>query len=221
MSAIVGQEPLALQAVGVELVRRDVRRRDDRPRPWRTAPPSRRPRIIASAMLVTWNSSKHSSQASAAICAASAAIGCSAARGPSCCCLVQAVVDLEHEGVEMDPPLALHRRRGEEQVHQHRLAAADAAEDVEAVRRGVRNPGEAEPRPPAAAVGAGVVALEGAVQAFELLGRQRLDGVGLEPPLGEPCPVGGKRPLGRIRRSWRAGVKRTRPRCKERHGPPP
>ena len=49
---------------------------------------------------------------------------------------VQALLDLEHEFVEVHAPLLGHRRVGEEQVHQHRLAAADRAPDVEAVRAG-------------------------------------------------------------------------------------
>jgi hypothetical protein len=44
--------------------------------------------------------------------------------------LAQRAVDLEHEGVEMDAPLLVDRQRLVEQVHQHRLAAADAAPKV-------------------------------------------------------------------------------------------
>jgi hypothetical protein len=44
--------------------------------------------------------------------------------------LAQPLVDLEHEGVEMDPALLFDRQRLVEQVHQHRLAAADAAPEV-------------------------------------------------------------------------------------------
>ena len=38
---------------------------------------------------------------------------------------LDAVVHFEHEGVEMHPPLAKARHGAEEQVHQHRFAAAD------------------------------------------------------------------------------------------------
>ncbi len=34
-------------------------------------------------------------------------------------------VHVEHEGVEMHPPLVGDRRRGEQQIHQHRFAAPD------------------------------------------------------------------------------------------------
>ena len=36
--------------------------------------------------------------------------------------LFDAIVHFEHKGVEMNPPLALARRGGEEQIHQHRFA---------------------------------------------------------------------------------------------------
>ncbi len=44
-------------------------------------------------------------------------------------------MDLEHEGVEVDAPLARHRVDVEEQVHDHRFAAPDAAEYLEPDRR--------------------------------------------------------------------------------------
>ena len=51
---------------------------------------------------------------------------------------VQALVHLEHELVEVHAALLRHRRVGEEEIHQHRLAAADRSPDVEAVRAGWR-----------------------------------------------------------------------------------
>ena len=36
--------------------------------------------------------------------------------------LFDAIVHFEHKGVEMNPPLVLARRGGEEEIHQHRLA---------------------------------------------------------------------------------------------------
>ena len=93
---------------------------------------------MASAMSVTWNSSKHSSQASSANCAAASRIGSSPACSPSFHLLAEAVdalVHVEHEFVEMRAPLARHRARLEEQVHQHGLAAADVAVDVEPLDR--------------------------------------------------------------------------------------
>ena len=47
---------------------------------------------------------------------------------------MDALVHVGHEGVEMDPALAAHAERLEEQVHQHRLAAPDRAPDVEPAR---------------------------------------------------------------------------------------
>ena len=48
--------------------------------------------------------------------------------------LGDAAVDFEHEGVEVNPALGRNGERLDEQVHQHRLAAPDAAPDVEAAR---------------------------------------------------------------------------------------
>ena len=83
-------------------------------------------------MSSTWNSSKHNSAASRAMSAATLRIGASvfARRLP-----LDAVMDFEHEGVEMDPPLARARHRGKEQIHQHRFAAPDRAVQVEPDRR--------------------------------------------------------------------------------------
>ena len=84
-------------------------------------------------MSLTWNSSKQSSAASAAMASASGGIGSSPsglARLPG----VDAPVRVLHEAVEMDAPLARAPGRGEEQVHQHRLAAADLADQVEPAR---------------------------------------------------------------------------------------
>ena len=46
-----------------------------------------------------------------------------------------AFVHVEHEFVKMGAALARHRACFEEQIHQHRLAAADVAVDVEALER--------------------------------------------------------------------------------------
>ena len=46
-----------------------------------------------------------------------------------------AFVHVEHEFVKMRAALARHRTRFEEQIHQHGLAAADVAVDVEALER--------------------------------------------------------------------------------------
>ena len=52
--------------------------------------------------------------------------------------LADAVVHVGHEFVEMRPPLPPHFARREEQIHQHGLAAADVAVDVEALHRAGR-----------------------------------------------------------------------------------
>ena len=87
-------------------------------------------------MSVTWNSSKHSSQASSAISAAASWIGSSLGDVADLHFLpigVHALVHVGHELVEMRAALAHHRAGLEEQVHQHGLAAADLAVDVEAL----------------------------------------------------------------------------------------
>ena len=48
---------------------------------------------------------------------------------------IDALVHVGHEFVEMHAALAHDRRRREEQIHQHGLAAADVAEDVETLDR--------------------------------------------------------------------------------------
>ena len=48
---------------------------------------------------------------------------------------IEALVHVGHEFMEVRAALSLHRARGEEQIHQHGLAAADIAVDVEAPDR--------------------------------------------------------------------------------------
>ena len=97
-----------------------------------------RPRIIASAMSLTWNSSKHSSDASAAIASASGGIGssaCGSARRSGC--RRQAWMRWCASCMnwwKWIRRLRGHLGRGEEQVHQHAFAAPDLAHDVEPVR---------------------------------------------------------------------------------------
>src|SRR3546814_10090064 len=81
-----------------------------------------------------------------------------------------------HEGVEMHAALAGDRRSGKEEIHQHRLAGADIAEDVEALRRIDPAPGEAKARLPADAIARRTVAAQGVVQRLQLLRRQQLAG---------------------------------------------
>ncbi len=66
-------------------------------------------------------------------------------------------VRLLHEAVEVDAPFARHVGGGEEQVHQHRLAAADLADEVNSVgagrQRRVDRPAAQQARQQAIAVG--------------------------------------------------------------------
>ncbi len=101
-------------------------------------------------MLVTWNSSKQSSRVSARDLLGDRHDGVGlrwrALGRQLLAAAVQAGLHLEHEFVEVHAALLLHRRVGEEEVHQHGLAAADRAPDVEAVRalRRLRRVAEAE-----------------------------------------------------------------------------
>ena len=49
--------------------------------------------------------------------------------------LMQPVMDILHEGMEMSAPLGLDRGAREEAIHEHRLAAADAAPQIETAGR--------------------------------------------------------------------------------------
>ena len=89
---------------------------------------------MASAMSVTWNSSKQSSQLSSAISPAARRIGVLALDFAVLDLLAETahpLVNIGHELVKVRAALADHRTRLEEQVHQHGLAAADFAVDVE------------------------------------------------------------------------------------------
>ncbi len=106
---------------------------------------------------------------------------------------MQRAVDLQHEGMEMDAPLPLHRRAGEEEIHQHGFAGAHAAEDIEPLRRRLGAAVQPEALAPAAAAGRPG---ERIVQRLQLLGGELLGRVGLEQPFGAFAPVGGERPGG-------------------------
>src|SRR5205085_758705 len=81
---------------------------------------------------------------------------------------LDAVVHLEHEGVEMYPPLAKARHRAEEQVHQHRLAAADRTAQIKSDRRVTAAVlGKAEAGEPAAQTGFRPVVQQGAIEALQ------------------------------------------------------
>ena len=132
------QKQRAVETVLVEVVGRARSRSRPRTTPSSNRRVNSRPRIIASAMSVTWNSSKQSSQRLLGDRAATSRIGSSLvdlADLQRVAKLAHALVHVGHEFVEMRPPLALHRRGLEEQVHQHGLAAADIALDVQALDR--------------------------------------------------------------------------------------
>ncbi len=103
------------------------------------------------------------------------------------------VVHVQHELVEMDPLLALHRRGLEEQIHQHGLAAADAAEQVQPLRRRVAPPGQPEPRPPAGDAGRRAIVGHRVVQALQLLHRQPLRRVGMQRAVADQRTKRGQR----------------------------
>ncbi len=87
------------------------------------------------------------------------------------------LVHLEHEGMEVHPPLLRDRCRREEQIHQHRFAATDGTEEIEPLRRRI-GLDEAQPRAPAALPVPRLVVEQRARQALELLDGQRLARIG-------------------------------------------
>ena len=97
--------------------------------------------------------------------------------------LIEAGVDVGHEGVKMRPPLGRPLDGVEEHVHQHRLAAADRPMDVKAARRLGRL--RAEQAREAARLCLGLVVLQFAGERVELADKLRLRGVGLEAALGD------------------------------------
>ena len=64
--------------------------------------------------------------------------------------MLDALMHIEHEGVEMDPPLLVERGRGEEQIHQHRFAAPDRSPQIDPTGRRVGPLAEPQPVAPAA-----------------------------------------------------------------------
>ena len=134
----------------------------------------------------TENSSKQSSEASLAISAATGrdrilahGLAALARLAP----LIEAGVDVGHEGVEMSPALARGLHRVEKHVHQHRLAAADRAMDVEAARRLGRL--RAEQAREARWLRLGSVVLQPEGERIELADKLRLRGIGLKAALGD------------------------------------
>jgi hypothetical protein len=107
---------------------------------------------------------------------------------------VEPVVDLLHEGVEMHPALGLHRRAGEEQVHQHGLAPSDPAVEVKALGRlGPAAAAEAQALLPTALPGLGLVVADRVEQALQFFGGQLLGRVWLELTGPAQIPIGPER----------------------------
>ena len=99
---------------------------------------------------------------------------------------------LLHEGVEMDPALGRDRRGFVEEVHQHRLAAPDAAVDVEAeplLDLLLAPAGEAEQAEDRAPPFRRVVGPETNVQQLQLLDRGALGVVRPQRPAAHQIPI--------------------------------
>jgi hypothetical protein len=102
---------------------------------------------------------------------------------------MQRLVHLDHELVEMDAALVGERRVGDEQIHQHRLAAADGPVQIQSLRRVLAAPRQSQHRLPGEQAAAGLVGLQRAAQRLQLLGRQLLHRVGLQRAVAHHRPV--------------------------------
>ena len=136
---------------------------------------------MASAMSVTWISSKHSSRASSATSFAASRDELILPRAPRAR-FAQEGVPRQHEFVEVDAALLLHRRRFEEEIEQHRLAAPDRSPEVKPARRLASC---AASRPAASASSS-------AASASSRSAAARLVGVGREIAFGEALAVRGQ-----------------------------
>ncbi len=144
-------------------------------------------------MLVTWNSSKQSSRRVGGDLERQRRNGV-VAIVLALTQLVQALVHFQHEGVEMDAALALDRCGREKQIHQHRLAAADRAENIEALRRWIGPARQAQALTPTACPLGGPVIGERVGEAFQLLGGELLARIGLQPTGGHAPAIAGQGP---------------------------
>ena len=86
---------------------------------------------------------------------------------------IYAAVHFAHELVEMYPPLAFNGRAVKEQIHQHRLAPADIAIDVQPLGRRLLL-GTAKQELPPALLLARVILIQAVMQHLQLFGRQFL-----------------------------------------------
>ena len=103
-------------------------------------------------------------------------------------------MDVLHEAVEMNPPLAGHLCGLEEQVHQHGLAATDIADEVEAgghVFLGVAPPHQPGQKPEAGLRnGFGIVVAQPLPQILQPIDRHRLRGIGRQRTVGDHRLIG-------------------------------
>ena len=114
---------------------------------------------------------------------------------PGAALAFDAVMDIEHEGVKMHPPLARDWRRREKQIHQHRLAPPDRPPEIETFRyRDITADKPGEPASPG-----WHVICQGAVQRFEPLDRMRLGRIGPNRAGGAARPVKRTRPGSTVR----------------------
>jgi len=102
---------------------------------------------------------------------------------------VEALVNLDHESVEMDPALAIHRGTVDEQVHDHGFAAADAAHQIETLGGlDLVATAEAEAGQKPGAPGR-LIAAQPAVQQVKFFGGQFLGRIALDLAAPDQRPV--------------------------------
>ncbi len=148
-------------------------------------------------MSLTWNSSKQSSAASAAMLSASGGIG-SVPAGLACFQAWTRACMLLHEAVEMDALLACYVGGLEEQIHQHGFAATHVADEVEAggdVLLGMATSHQSRQQT-AAEVGVDrswIVAAQPIPQILQALYRDRLGGIRRQGAVGNHRAVGRQR----------------------------
>ena len=97
-----------------------------------------------------------------------------------------APVHLEHEFVEMGPPLFRNAERFDKEVHQHRLAASDTAPHVDALRARLLGPEQLRQQ------ATRTVRLQFLLQPVEPLGRAALIGIGAQFTGGDEPLVAGE-----------------------------
>ena len=102
--------------------------------------------------------------------------------------LLDAVVHIEHKGMEMHPPLPLDRHGGKEHVHQHRLAAPDRAPQIDPLWDGP-GLGQAEPTEKATPLGRGAVIQQRLMQPLQPRDDALLRRVGVDLARRDPLAI--------------------------------